>query len=277
MELKQTMKKGLELIKEIDNKKPGFGQLCFWWLGQHSFIVKTGNTVFYLDPFLSYHPDRLVSPLLEPVQVTNADIITGSHDHGDHIDHSAIPEMMATSTNSLFIVPNAAWPGLKDIGIETSRIRKLDDEEVLIEGDVKITTIKAAHEFFDHDEILGYPYLGYVIETKGVTFYHAGDTCVYDGLASRLRTWEFTAAFLPINGRDARRLWSGIIGNMTYQEAVDLAGTIKPHLTVPSHYDMFALNGEDPSLFADYMDVKFPDLDYWIGAHGVGIDIDDTI
>jgi L-ascorbate metabolism protein UlaG (beta-lactamase superfamily) len=43
---------------------------------------------------------------------------------------------------------------------------------------------------------------------------------------------------------------------MTFQEAADLAGDIRPGLTVPAHFDMFAMNSVDPHLFADYMAVK---------------------
>jgi len=35
-------------------------------LGQHSFIVKLGATVVYLDVFLSPHKGRQVAPLLTP-------------------------------------------------------------------------------------------------------------------------------------------------------------------------------------------------------------------
>ena len=60
---------------------------------------------------------------------------------------------------------------------------------------------------------------------------------------------------------------------MTYQEAADLSGDLRPRLTVPTHYDMFANNSADPRLFAEYMDVKYPDLRYWIGEHGTRVDL----
>jgi L-ascorbate metabolism protein UlaG (beta-lactamase superfamily) len=74
--------------------------------------------------------------------------------------------------------------------------------------------------------------------------------------------------FLPINGRDARRLKVNIIGNMTYQEAADLAGALKPGLVVPGHFDMFERNSENPQLFIDYMKVKYPQQKTLIPEHG---------
>jgi L-ascorbate metabolism protein UlaG (beta-lactamase superfamily) len=50
------MRSGKELLKEIDTCRVNFGELAIWWLGQHSFIVKAGGTIIYLDPFLSPKP-----------------------------------------------------------------------------------------------------------------------------------------------------------------------------------------------------------------------------
>ena len=63
---------------------------------------------------------------------------------------------------------------------------------------------------------------------------------------------------LPINGRDARRYRQNCIGNMTWQEAADLAGETGPSMVIPGHWDMFADNSADPAEFADYLDAKYP-------------------
>ena len=36
--------------------------------------------------------------------------------------------------------------------------------------------------------------------------YHSGDTCIYEGMYSKLRNWnKIDVMFIPINGRDAKR------------------------------------------------------------------------
>ena len=259
---------GNRLIEEINSCKLENGQLAFWWLGQLSFVVKTKRKIIYLDPFLTAHPERQVQSLLKPEEVSNADIITGSHNHLDHIDIHALPGIMSAARQSILIVPKATLPELEKINLPKERIHALDDSEVYEQDGVKITAIRSAHEFFDWNEISGYPYLGFIIETDGVVIYHSGDTCIYEGMVSVLKHWDITLAFLPINGRDAKRLKAGCIGNMTYQEAVDLAGAIKPDITVPGHFEMFEYNMEDPQLFADYIEVKYPGLKYHIPQHG---------
>ena len=46
---------------------------------------------------------------------------------------------------------------------------------------------------------------------------------------------------------------------MTYQEAADLAGDVRPGTVIPGHWDMFADNSEDPGLFKDYIETKYKD------------------
>ena len=45
---------------------------------------------------------------------------------------------------------------------------------------------------------------------------------------------------------------------MTFQEAADLAGELRPRLVMPGHWDLFADNPGDPDAFADYLDAKYP-------------------
>ncbi len=247
------------LIKRINAVEPGYGEYALCHLGQHSFILKLGNTVIYIDPYLTPEKARLIKPFLNPGEVTNAMLVTGSHDHGDHIDRPAWPGIAAASADAVFVVPEAVRESITEV--PANRLFGLNDGQSIELADIKITAVAAAHEFLDFDEATGlYPYLGYVYEGNGVTVYHSGDCCIYEGLQTKLKHWKFDLALLPINGRDAKRLKNNCIGNMTYQEAADLAGALEPALMIPGHYDMFAMNSLDPKLFFDYMNVKYPHL-----------------
>lgn len=254
---------GKALIDDIDSRPVGFDQLAVWWMGQHSFIIKTAaGSVIYIDPFLSPWPSRNVPPMLRPEEVTNASIIAGTHDHADHIDRPVWPGLAKASPQATFVVPELLREGLsRELEIPLERMVGLDDGRTIELGNVRISAIASAHEFLDRDPDTGlHPYLGYILEANGVTLYHAGDTCIYEGLHAKLRRWKIDVALLPINGRDAKRLASGCIGNMTYQEAVDLAGTLQFGLTIPTHYDMFTSNPGDPQAFVEYAKVKYPGM-----------------
>jgi len=256
------MKTGQVLIRDINECELKEGECALWWLGQHSFIVKLGSKILYFDPFLSPHKKRIIQPLLAPEDVTNADLILGSHDHADHIDRRVWPILAESSPMAKFVVPDLRLRSLaRDLKIPVNRFVGLDDGKSARPAGIKISGIAAAHEFLDRDPRTGrYPYLGYIVEADGIAIYHAGDTCLYEGLQTKLRCRKLDIAFLPINGRDARRLAANCIGNMTYQEAADLAGALAPRLTIPAHFDMFAGNRCSPKLFTDYMRVKYPHL-----------------
>jgi L-ascorbate 6-phosphate lactonase len=261
---------GDDLIRNIDSCEVATGQLAIWWLGQHGFAIKAGRKVIYIDPFLTPMATRRVPPLLAPADVTNATLICGTHDHVDHIDRQTWPALAKASPAAKFVVPDLLLPGLAtDLGLPLERFVGLDDKRRWKAAGIEIRGVASAHELLDPDPATGrYPCLGYVIQANGCRIYHSGDCCIYEGLLTRLKRRPLDVVFLPINGRDAARLAAGCIGCMTYQEAADLAGALRPGLTIPAHYEMFASNSQDPQPFIDYMKVKYPHLRTGLPAHG---------
>jgi L-ascorbate 6-phosphate lactonase len=262
-----------KLIADIDSCEVPEGQCAFWWLGQHSFVLKLGEKVIYLDPFLSPLSRRRIKPLLRPEDLSNALFITGSHDHLDHIDRPVWPAIAAAAPKAPFIVSELLVAGLsKDLDIPEDRFLGMDNGRTVEVDGIRVHAVASAHEFLDQDPETGaYPYLGFVIEGNGCKVYHSGDTCNYEGLETRLKALAPDVVMLPINGRDAERFKRGCLGNMTYQEAADLAGALKPRLTIPTHFEMFRGNTTSPGPFRQYMKVKYPDLSVHVPKHGVRV------
>jgi len=270
MEIKMAELKlsGQALIDEVNATVCPSGEFAFWWLGQNGFIFKGGDVVFYVDPYISERPERQTPPALKPEEVTNATVVLCSHDHSDHLDRGALPGLAAASPNAVFVVPKPAIGTMVALGIAEDRVIGCGHLDPIGVCGLRVTGVKTRHERFDEDPQLGFPYLGYVVECNGVTFYHAGDANIYDGLVPMLTKLDPQAAFLPINGRDAERLARNCLGNMTFQEAVDLAGDINVEMAVPMHWDMFAGNSEDPQKFASFLAAKFPQIRTWVGPVG---------
>lgn len=247
------------ILQTFSELTPEEGTLAVCRLGQHSFLVKGGNTLIAIDPFLSEHPKRLIPALIKPEEFAGIDLILCTHDHSDHLDRPALAAMAEASPNALFIVPEAIRNSITEI--PRDRMIGINDGEVLeIEDELSIRGIASAHEFLDKSEQGLYPYLGYIVTMNETTFYHAGDCCIYEGLSALLKDAEPDLMMLPINGRDAVRYAAGCIGCMTYQEAADLAGWCWTKCVIPAHYDMFPGNTEDPKRFLDYMAVKYPQI-----------------
>jgi L-ascorbate metabolism protein UlaG (beta-lactamase superfamily) len=231
-----------------------------WWIGQSGFVIKLAGKIIYLDVFFTPISSRTIPPLLLAKYVNHANIICGTHDHLDHIDRPSWPALAKASPTAIFVVPELLRQELiRDLGISASRLIGVDVKKPAQIDPIIISAIPSAHEFLDCDKKNGlHPFLGYVIQGDGWTIYHAGDTCLYEGIHDYLRRFKPDVMLLPINGRDARRLKRGCIGNMTFQEAADLAGSIRPQLVAPMHYDMFRFNAQNPKDFMEYLKVKYP-------------------
>jgi L-ascorbate metabolism protein UlaG (beta-lactamase superfamily) len=144
---------------------------------------------------------------------------------------------------------------------------KGDDELGLTE--IQIHAVPAKHEEFDKHPQKGYPYLSYVINIDGIMVFHAGDTIGYNGQIERLIQHKIDMAFLPINGRDELRHELDLEGNFTCEEAIRFALDINAGLTIPMHYDMFAINTADINEFRRMADKH--NLRYQIMDHGGSI------
>jgi L-ascorbate 6-phosphate lactonase len=262
---------GEALIDDINSTELAKGHMAFWWIGQIGFIYKLAGRVIYIDAYLVDSVSRMRSPVLSGEQVTNADIVMGTHDHTDHIDHEAWKAIAKASPGAVFVCPAMHVQRLADeLGIPPSQFCGIEDGEVKVVKGIAIRGIADAHELLDQDPATGaFPYMGYILQADGVSFYHAGDTCKYEGLETKLKSYGTQdVIFVPINGRDSYRYTHNCIGNMTFQEAVDLTGAIRPRSAVPAHYEMHAINMENPQKYEHYLKAKYPGIPCWIGAYG---------
>ena len=242
-------------LEDVRNMSLPYGEGRLWWLGQMGLLVKLGETLVCIDYYATKSQKRQVPPPIPAEELEGVDLILGTHNHSDHMDHPCWKIWAKTCPQATFVFPRVHDQAVEADGIEEERRMGLDDgEKVCIQG-VTIHALAAAHEFL---ELNPAPCLSYVIEGNGLRIYHAGDTLRYEGMRPKLESYgHLDVALLPINGRDAKRYARNCIGNMTYQEAADLAGELRPGLVLPGHYDLFADNGEDPEAFASYLKVKY--------------------
>ena len=228
------------------------------WLGQMGLRIRMGETTLLIDYYASDTPGRQTPVPIPAQDVRGVDAFLGTHDHLDHIDHEAWRVWAKTCPDARFVFPAAHIRCVSDDGISEDRQLPIDAGCHVEVGDVTIHAIPAAHEFLSPDDAGHYPCLQYIVEGCGRRVYHAGDTLRYEGMLPKLLAFgPIDAAILPINGRDGRRYRRDCIGNMTFQEAADLAGELRPRLAIPGHFDMFADNPGDPEAFYDYLDAKY--------------------
>ena len=235
------------------------GTVDMWWLGQMGLMLRCGNTTICIDYYASPADNRLSQPPISAKELNGVDAFLGTHDHLDHIDHEAWKIWAKTNPEAKFLFPRKHIEAVLADGIAEENAVGLNEGENYRIGDFMVHAIAASHEFLDKDDETGlYPYLQYIIEVNGIRIYHAGDTVRYEGMLPKLQAFgNFDIGLLPINGRDAKRYRNNCIGNMTFQEAADLAGELGVKTVMPGHWDMFADNSANPQEFADYLDAKY--------------------
>jgi L-ascorbate 6-phosphate lactonase len=265
------------LTSEINEIQVEPGSLKIWWIGQEGFVFKSCGQIIYIDPYLSSYAEtitrgkanehvRIKPAPIKPKDVNHADIVLCTHDHADHIDPEGIPIIAAASPDAHFVVPECARETMRGFGIEDERIHTMKGDDEIRLKEIQIHAVPAKHEEFDKHPQKGYPYLSYVINIDGVSLFHAGDTIPYAGQVECLKQHGIDLAFVPINGRDEIRHELDLEGNFTCEEAIRFALDINAGLTIPMHYDMFAINTADINEFRRTADKH--NLRYQIMDHG---------
>ncbi len=257
----------LHLVRATETPR---GTAALWWLGQMGLWVKLGGTVLSIDYYASRDAERLVPPPVPAEEVRGVDAFLGTHDHLDHIDHESWRIWAHNCPEAVFVFPRLHAAAITADGIAPERQRGLWDGGACRVGEVTIRAVAAAHEFLAPDPATGlHPALQYVIEGNGVRMWHAGDTVRYEGMLPKLQALgPLDAALVPINGRDAVRYRRNCIGNMTFQEAADLVGELRPGLAIPGHWDLFPGNTANPADFTAYLSAKYPQQRWKVPGYG---------
>ncbi len=246
----EPWKSGRTLLDEIDDTHPAPGTVAVWWLGQSGFLLRSAGATLVVDPYLSDHLTRKYEGTERPhVRMTRAPLrgadlsgvalVLASHKHSDHLDPGTVTELLAASPAARLLVPASLVEYAAGLGLPGDRLVGLVAGQVFETPGVSVRAVPSAHEGLDTDGRGRHLYLGFVIETGGLRFYHSGDGLAHDGLAAAIGPEPLDVMFLPVNGRDPAR---GVPGNMTAAEAVDLANVVRPRFVVPHHYEMFTFN-----------------------------------
>ena len=214
-------------------------QLTIRWIGQSGYLLSDGRATLCIDPYLSDVVNRvagrgrMVKAPFSPAEL-QCDAVICTHDHLDHVDVDAIPEMDKTS--KLFLAPSHAESTLRHCGV--TQYLPFDEGTVCRVGDFELTAVYAHHSV---------PAVGVLVRHGDLTLYFSGDTEYHERL-EELAATHLDVMFICINGK---------LGNMNVQDAVKLTQILAPRLGVPTHYGMFESNTEDPAKYTSCLKNSF--------------------
>ena len=240
------------------------------YIGQCGFVIFDDRISFAIDPVLNDlvgedgKSIRNYPPVISCEEL-NADYVFCTHDHIDHMAKETLLEVAKVDEETKFVVPAGCVKELISWGIEGSRVLGIaagETKTLTVNGNdgegnprkpgkLKVKAISTAHPVHQVDEEGLDHNLAYCIELEDKKLVHLGDTYMTEQLEKDLRSLgHVDVLFPPINGRDEERESQGIIGNLSCEEAANLADRLRADLTIPTHFDMVAGNTADPFDFA---------------------------
>jgi L-ascorbate metabolism protein UlaG (beta-lactamase superfamily) len=196
------------------------------WLGHSAFKIKTANKIIYIDPFKLNNFEK-------------ADIILITHSHYDHCSLADLQKI--TQDNSIIVCTPDCQSTIARIELKIQLFLVEPGKEADFE-DIKIKAVPSYNlnkNFHPRSE----NYVGYIIQFKNITIYHAGDT---DNIKEMSQLSEYGKnktfiALLPVGGTYT----------MTAEEAAKAASIIKPTLAIPMHYDSIVGSQADAEKFSE--------------------------
>ena len=243
------------------------GNTWLFWLGQAGFIIKSAEgKLLGIDLYLSecvepveghvgYH--RLMPQILDPSDI-QLDVIISTHFHRDHFDIDAMPQLMANGKTQLFCACDCQ-DDVENLKIDKQRVQFVKPGESYDFAGFHI-------DFIHSDHGAGAPLeAAPIITVDGKRVLEAGDTSLHlDRKDEYLKAGALDVLIAPINGA---------YGNLNEQENVDLTAALKPKLTVPCHFGMFASHGGHPGLWKELLEQQLPNQAYKLFTMGEGIEI----
>jgi L-ascorbate metabolism protein UlaG (beta-lactamase superfamily) len=232
------------------------GAVSAWWLGQAGFLLEAGGARVLVDPYLSdtlaekyrgtqFPHVRLSPPPIEPGALRDVDLVLATHAHTDHLDPGTLGPLARANPGCRFVVPAAHAALATSRGVPRERLVPASAFAPLTVAGVSVQPIPSAHEALARDASGEHLFLGYMLELGGATVYHSGDCVPYPDLLAHLGLGRVDLALLPVNGRDAVRAASGVPGNFTLDEAMDLAAAAGFGAVVGHHFGLFDFNTID--------------------------------
>ena len=227
-------------MEEIINYALHKDEVGVWWLGQAGYIFRSNDITIVIDPYLSDSAaigapefSRLYPVPISP-SMLQVDVFLITHDHLDHLDPETIRQYRYKNTTK-FVAPHLAAKKLVHIGIPIEQINVLHVGE-----DYKFKGVCISAVFTIPGGVDVLDTIGYFIEFEnGLTVYHTSDT-QFHPLLLEAAPKNPNLMLVPINGK-----W----GNLNVEEAVQFTKAIRPQFVHPNHYDLMALNSENPATF----------------------------
>jgi len=205
------------------------------WLGHAGFEIVLDGKIILIDPWLSGNPKAAY----KPSEITKADMVCVTHDHGDHMGDSI---EICKRTGAVFLGTYELASMVQEKGVKEVMGFNIGGT-VNVKG-IDITMVQAFHTCSN-----GSP-TGFIIRGEGKTVYHAGDTGLFGDMKLIGELYKPDVALLPIGDYYT-------MGALQASEAIRL---IRPKIAVPMHYMTFPVLAQSADEFINLVKEKTPEV-----------------
>ena len=222
-------------------------ELGVTFIGHSSFLLQIGGRKVLVDPVFA---TRLVvlrrqrRPGLLVEELPAIDVVLLTHAHMDHLNMASLRRVIRSTRRLTGRTPEVVVPkGVEDLvaTLGFSRVHRLAWwEEIEVQGlNVTMTPCRHWGARMFRDTHRGYG--GYVVEGRGHSVYHSGDTAYFDGFREIGRRLKPELALLPIGAYfpDSHRSV-----HTNPEEAVRGFVDLGAEQMIPMHYGTFRLGRE---------------------------------
>lgn len=226
-------------------REPATEGLHVTWFGHSSCLVELDGVRLLLDPVWSERcspsqhvgPRRLHATPAPLDQLGRIDAVVISHDHYDHLDMASV-QLLAESTECVFVVPLGIGAHLDVWGVPGERIVECDWGEAHEVGAVRVTCVESQHFSGRGLRRDGTLWASWVLAAPGGRVFFSGDTGYFDGYPGiGAEHGPFDVSLMAVGAYDPS--WKDI--HLDPEEAVRATAELRGGLLLPIHWCTFVL------------------------------------
>lgn len=206
------------------------------YLGHSAFEVLSGGKTIFVDPWLTGNP----AAAKKVSEISAADLILVTHDHGDHGLQDAIE--IATRTKAILV-------GIYELAVHATSMGVKDSVGLNIGGTANIKGVNVTMVQAFHSSGKGSP-VGFIFDAGEGGIYHLGDTSLFQDMKLIGEVYKPKIALVPVGG----------YYTMGPEEAAIAVSLIKPKVAIPMHYKTFPVLAQTAERFVKHVKEKAPEV-----------------
>jgi len=222
------------LLEEIESRQINKG-VVLWWLGGSSYVLKTPQSLIYVDLFTGPAPsDTLtkltkdIPDLIDPAEIKKADLVLSTHEHIDHCHQESLLPIYE-STKAIFVGAPSSVKHFKAWGFDEQRIIELRPQQSFHLLDVNILA-QPNKDCADKDAV------SYLFQVGNICLFEGGDSLYFDEFKAIGKKWDIDIALLNYftDPPDVE-----FVQTMVPSEVAQAAQDLGASILIPKHWDIW--------------------------------------